>query len=258
MHAAVKSADGLLVRFDTQGEGAPTLVFVHGWSCDRRYWRAQVAHFAAAHRVVSVDLAGHGESELGRPQWTIPAFGADVAAVLDRIEATDAVLIGHSMGGDVIVETALLRPERVRALIWIDVYSTLVDEGNEWEELAAFSAPFHDDFAATTRAFVRRFSHPDADPALVEWIAGDMSSAPADVALDAMKHSFTNLPAVLAALPRLGVPVVAINPASHPVHQESFDRYGVKAVTIADVGHALMLEKPAEFNQTLAKVLQDL
>lgn len=258
MDATVKSADGLLLHYEVHGQGEPTLVFVHGWSCDRRYWRAQVNHFATAHRVVGVDLAGHGDSELGRAEWTIPAFGEDVAAVLDQLDVTDAVLIGHSMGGDVIVETALLRPQRVRALVWVDTYSTLVDEGDEWDELAAFAAPFHDDFAAATRAFVRRFSHPDADPALVAWIADDMSAAPADVALDAMKHSFTNLPAVLRALPQLSMPVAAINPASHPVHQESFDRYGIKAVTIADVGHAVMLEKPAEFNHALAKLLREL
>jgi pimeloyl-ACP methyl ester carboxylesterase len=90
------SADGVPVRYDGYGAGGPAIVFVHGWSCDRGYWDGQVAHFAERHRVVTVDLAGHGESGLGRTAWTIPSFGEDVVAVVDRLELSDMVLAGHS------------------------------------------------------------------------------------------------------------------------------------------------------------------
>ncbi len=56
----VSSADGTPIAYESQGTGEPTLILVHGWSCDARYWREQVMHFAARHRVVTVDLAGHG------------------------------------------------------------------------------------------------------------------------------------------------------------------------------------------------------
>ena len=64
--ATAVSADGIAVRYEVRGRGAPALVFVHGWSCDRRYWNAQMDYFADRHQVVAVDLAGHGESGLGR------------------------------------------------------------------------------------------------------------------------------------------------------------------------------------------------
>lgn len=64
MKADVRSADGLPVRYEVLGDGTPALVFVHGWSCDRRYWDGQVGYFADRHRVVAIDLAGHGESGL--------------------------------------------------------------------------------------------------------------------------------------------------------------------------------------------------
>ena len=64
--AAAVSPDGIPVTFETHGTGEPALVFVHGWSCDRSYWRGQVGEFARRHRVVVVDLAGHGESGAGR------------------------------------------------------------------------------------------------------------------------------------------------------------------------------------------------
>src|SRR6185503_15216252 len=60
VRGTVKSADGVAVRYEVLGSGTPAVVFVHGWSCDRRYWREQVDHFAERFTVVTVDLAGHG------------------------------------------------------------------------------------------------------------------------------------------------------------------------------------------------------
>lgn len=116
--------------FEAAGSGSPAIVFVHGWSCNRTYWRSQVATFAETNRVVAVDLAGHGESGAGRPDWTMRAFGDDVAAIMDAEELRDAVLVGHSMGGDVIVEAALAVPDRVRALVWVDDYFPMLEDPN--------------------------------------------------------------------------------------------------------------------------------
>ena len=80
------------------GSGSPTLLFIHGWNCDRRYWSDQLAYFAEQHQVVAIDLAGHGESGLQRTEWTIGQFGADVASVADQLVLDDVILVGHSMG----------------------------------------------------------------------------------------------------------------------------------------------------------------
>jgi pimeloyl-ACP methyl ester carboxylesterase len=127
MDGVVPSRDGVPVTYEVHGSGTPALVFGHGWSCDRSYWRGQVGAFAARHRVVAVDLAGHGRSGTGRSAWTMPAFGEDVAAVVAELELGDLVLVGHSMGGDVIVETALDLPGQVVGLVWVDTYDTLED-----------------------------------------------------------------------------------------------------------------------------------
>jgi len=61
----VTSADGIHIAYEAYGEGTPALVFVHGWSCDRSHWAAQLQPFSRQFKVVAVDLAGHGESHLG-------------------------------------------------------------------------------------------------------------------------------------------------------------------------------------------------
>lgn len=62
----VLSKDGVPISYEVFGSGEPTLVFVHGWSCDSRYWRCQVPYFGKNHRVVTIDFAGHGHSGTGR------------------------------------------------------------------------------------------------------------------------------------------------------------------------------------------------
>ena len=107
------SADGLPIYYTVQGEGEPALVFVHGWCCDGGYWSEQLGRFAQRYKVVAVDLGGHGQSGLGRQTWTMEAFGEDVKSVVEKLGLTKAVLVGHSMGGKVIIEAARLMPGRV-------------------------------------------------------------------------------------------------------------------------------------------------
>jgi pimeloyl-ACP methyl ester carboxylesterase len=69
----VRSADGVSIRYRVEGEGEPALVFVHCWA-DQQLWDQQVEHFKPRHRVVTLDLGGHGESGTARQDWTMPAF----------------------------------------------------------------------------------------------------------------------------------------------------------------------------------------
>ena len=258
MSDVVRASDGIQIRFDSTGIGTRALVFVHGWSCDRGYWKAQLPAFADRFQVATLDLAGHGESGSGRAAYTMEAFGADVAAVIDRLDLADAVLIGHSMGADVILETALLRPERVRGMVWVDQYGTLGKPRTE-DEVRAFVDSFHPDFVARTQRLVRGFFPPTADAGLVDWIVGDMSSAPPEIAIDAFEHTIANHGHVLQVLPHVSAPVVAINTDFRPVDAEALRQHGVADVVVMPgLGHFPMMEDPERFNRTLAEVVDGL
>ncbi|MFA5323582.1 MAG: alpha/beta hydrolase, partial [Smithella sp.] len=90
----VPSKDGTPISYEVYGSGEPTLVFVHGWSCDSRYWRAQVPHFSKEHRVVTLDLAGHGHSGMTRKNYSMVSFGEDVQAVTEATGRSNVILIG--------------------------------------------------------------------------------------------------------------------------------------------------------------------
>jgi pimeloyl-ACP methyl ester carboxylesterase len=256
MKGSARSADGIPVHFEVEAGGAPALVFVHGWSCDRSYWSRQIDHFAGRHEVVAIDLAGHGESGAGRPAWTVPAFGGDVVAVIEKLDLRDLVLIGHSLGGDVIVEVALALPDLVAGLVWVDTYATLGGSRTQ-EEIDEFVQPFRDNFVTAARAFVQRMFVPGSDPDLVEQVVGDMSSAPPEIAVGVMEHAVANDDAILAALRELRAPLVAINPDYRPTDIEALGRHGVKAVLMPGVGHFLMMENPDTFNHLLGETIED-
>jgi pimeloyl-ACP methyl ester carboxylesterase len=217
---AVTSPDGIAIRYDVAGSGAPALVFVHGWSCDRSYWAGQMRAFAARHRVVAVDLAGHGESGDGREAWTMAGFGGDVTAVVEELGLDDLMLIGHSMGGDVIVEAALALAGRVRGLVWVERYDSL-DAFPTTAEVDGFVEPFRADFSTSTQQLVRGMFPADADPELVDRVAIDMSSAPPAIALDALRSAISNGEPLLRHLPLLSIPIVAINAGYRPTDEAS-------------------------------------
>jgi pimeloyl-ACP methyl ester carboxylesterase len=251
------STDGIAVCYEAHGSGTPALVFVHGWSCDRSYWNRQLDHFAARYEVVAIDLAGHGESGVGRRAWTMPAFGDDVVAVVEKLGLDDIVLIGHSMGGDVIAEAALQLPGRVAGLVWVDVYTSL-GEPSTREDNEAFVLPFRQDFVTSTRKLIPQMFVPRSSADLVEWVTADMSAAPPDIAVDAMEHSISNDGPIVGRLQDLRLPVLAINPDYRPTDIEGLQRHGVNTVLIPGVGHFLMMEDPDTFNRLLGDAIQEL
>ncbi|MFH8499907.1 alpha/beta hydrolase [Streptomyces coeruleorubidus] len=103
----------LLHVHDYGGDG-PQLVLLHGFSRSLADWDAAATLLAAGHRVLSVDLPGHGRSPDISP-WTMPAVVRHLVDALDARGVPEAVLVGHSLGGMVAVEYARANPNRARA-----------------------------------------------------------------------------------------------------------------------------------------------
>ncbi|HUV29970.1 MAG TPA: alpha/beta hydrolase [Acidobacteriota bacterium] len=253
---SVASEDGLMVYYQVQGSGDRALVFVHCWSCDRGYWDAQTSEFAKDYTVVTVDLGGHGQSGLGREEWTMGWFGADVAAVVEKLDLENVVLIGHSMGGAVVLEAARRLPGRVVALVGVDTYQSFGQKFTP-EQIEGFLAAFRSDFPATTEQFVRSMFPPTGDSSLVNRVATDMAASPDEVSISAIAD-------VLAydyaeALREVRVPVRCINSDRVPTDvegnrqvAESFD-----VVIMPGTGHFVHMEDPVTFNRLLRQVLNE-
>ncbi len=209
---------------------------------------------AGGHRCLAPDLRGCGDSDAPSAGYAVGDLAADVTDLVGLFRLERYVLIGHSMGGDVIVEAALTLGDRVTGIVWVDTYHRLTEPESP-EQVEAFLEPFRTDFAAATRSLVRRMFPASTPPDLVDEIVEDMSSAPLAIALEALRHAFANEGPVMAALPRLKIPVVAINPDYRPTDTASLGNYGIDTVIASGVGHFLMLEDAKQFNRLLADIL---
>jgi pimeloyl-ACP methyl ester carboxylesterase len=250
----VASADGVAIKYEASGQGEPALVFVHCWTCNRGYWDEQAQHFGTRYRVVRLDLAGHGESGRSREQYTVEAFGADVAAVVNKLDLKQVVLIGHSMGGPVTVEAEKLLPGRVIGVVGVDTFHTgfVAPSGAKADEMMK---PFEQDFAGTATKFMSGFFGPGADKALVERIARNAGAADPAMATTAMRNLLAWYQrSAPAALERLGTRLRNIN--GDPKSQGKALHASVTLV--AGAGHFIPQEKPAEFDRALGQIVSEL
>ena len=253
------SADGARIHYASAGKGEPALVFVHCWECDRTYWDNQVGAFAKGHRVVTLDLAGHGESERGnRSDWTVENYARDVKAVIDRLKLKKVILIGHSMGGPVAAQAAALLPGRVKAVVGIDTFLN-VGSLPDPKQIEPFLAALKADFPKTTEGFIRGMMFPpNADPALVDRIAKDMASGPADLGVASMENLWQL--DLCPVFQRAKVPIYCINADKFPTNEENGKRCAIlfRVRILPGVGHFLQLEKPAEFNRLLEETIVEI
>jgi lipase len=102
------------------GEGPDPVVCLHGITAQHRAFNAAARYLGPSRGIVGVDLRGRGDSDKPESGYNLEAHAADVVRVLDHRGLESAVLAGHSMGAFVALKTALLFPERVRALVLLD------------------------------------------------------------------------------------------------------------------------------------------
>jgi pimeloyl-ACP methyl ester carboxylesterase len=256
-NGTVKSRDGIPLSYTVQGKDTPAIVFVHCWSCDKGYWKDQIPYFEKKHTVVAVDLAGHGDSGLGRADWTIESFAADVATVVEALKLKRVVLVGHSMGGPVCLEAARLLSGRVIGVIGVDTFQDFGETFTE-EQQKQFLSAFQANFPAMTDRFVRSMFAAGADTALVDRIAADMASGPPEVGIGAMKNMLRYDPA--PAVRELRVPIRGINSDKWPTNVEG----NKKLAASFDVkfmpgrGHFVQMEDPATFNRLLDEAIAEI
>ena len=111
--------DGARIRYIDVGRGAP-VVLLHGLGASMYAWRRNLAAVAAAgFRVIAFDNRGFGLSDKPSAPYDNAAYARLVIALMDSLRLTDAVLVGHSMGGAIAAQVAIEYPARVRGLVLV-------------------------------------------------------------------------------------------------------------------------------------------
>ncbi|HXR60894.1 MAG TPA: alpha/beta hydrolase, partial [Solirubrobacterales bacterium] len=100
---------------------APAIVLIHCFSCAMDYWDGMLSRLEARHRVIAVDLLGHGGSEKPGAGYTPENQAKLVAEALARLGVRDATVVGHSLGGSIAVALAETAPQAVERVAILDM-----------------------------------------------------------------------------------------------------------------------------------------
>jgi pimeloyl-ACP methyl ester carboxylesterase len=112
--------DGQRLAYTVHGDGPRVAVLLHGLLFSQRMHESLARALAErGHRVVTLDLLGHGESDRPQDMWryAMPAYGRQVVALLDELDVPEAVVLGTSLGANVTLEVAAAAPERLRGMV---------------------------------------------------------------------------------------------------------------------------------------------
>ncbi|MXZ07335.1 MAG: alpha/beta hydrolase, partial [Acidimicrobiia bacterium] len=146
------TSDGVKIAYQETGSGDP-IVFIHGIYGSRQAFVNQEEYFSPSFRCIAVDLRGHGESDKPNQVYSMARYADDVAELIRHLETPPAVLVGHSMGGQVVISVAARHPDLVRAVASLDSPSNVPG----WQK--RFHSPFDHliTFEGPYRKGVRRF-----------------------------------------------------------------------------------------------------
>jgi 3-oxoadipate enol-lactonase len=259
---ALIDVDGIQLAYTDTGLGQP-VVLLHGYPFNRTLWNEQVSALSNSCRVITPDLRGHGESSATEGAATMNRMAQDVAALLDHLEISRAVIGGLSMGGYVALAFYKQFPSRVRALILADTRAQAdTEEGKQTRRQQAEKA-LAEGMAGIADSMLPKLLTPETvskRPAVVKLVRDMMLKTKPEGAAGALlgmaeREDQTPLLSQIScpALILVGQedPITPV-PDSEKMHREIA---GSRLVVIENASHVSNLERTEQFNEELTRFL---
>jgi pimeloyl-ACP methyl ester carboxylesterase len=244
--------------FTDEGTGSPPILFIHGYTCDSHDWMWQLPYFERAHRVIAVDLRGHGRSSVPDSGFDAPIFANDLAGLIDELGCGPVVAVGHSLGGLVASTLAVEYPTLVQAVVSVDPAYLIPDESAPI--LQGVVDGLADDPVTTVQQMLGATSYTSMSPAhLKPWHMRRIAGVAPHVLRDTGKGLFggEDAPVYRMAsekyLEGRSCPVLAIYaaPGRAAVEAAMLTDPRSKAIAWEGSGHWLHQERPDEFNSVV-------
>lgn len=250
--------DSMKVHYQNYGKGDSALVFVHGWTCNLTFWKANIPAFADQARVIAVDLPGHGQSEKPELAYTMKLYAQAVEAVLRDAKVSKATLIGHSMGAPVLWQFYKNFPEKTRALVFVD--GGLKAMGTR-ESMKAFLDPLRlPTYRASAEKTVEYLTQGMKDSKVRAEVKTAMVNAPQHTMISAFEGMLD--PNIYPTkTDKITVPTLALMATSGNWSSE-YEKYlgelapGIEYQKWDGVSHFLMMDEPQKFNDAVLAFLK--
>jgi len=262
------------IAFKLKGAGDLGLFFIHGMSCDHEDWQHQLDYFEKDHKVIGVDLIGHGQSSKSVKQaLTIERMANDVVCLVRFLNIDSIVLIGHSLGCRVALEVYNQVPRKISKLVLVD--GSKIGEGDPdkaAEEMIKIME--NADYANTMKAMFKDMVSTLTKPYIAERIIKNASSmskelgtglAPNMIKWDAGKFdtiiSKINIPVLLIQStyisPDRKRTMLKEGDSSPYIEKFTSIVENLQVNIISQSGHFPMMEKPDEVNAVIENFIKN-
>lgn len=249
------------INYFQQGKGETTLLFLHGWCIDGTYWKNQVEYFSDSYTVFAIDLPGFGKSKADRNNWTIEEYANDVTAFIDTLNLKNVVIIGHSMAGEIMLQTALSNNPKIVGIVGIDNFK-IIDVAftpEQIKQMTDFFPMLEKDFKNSAPVYAdMMLFHPTTSKDVKDRVKTDFANSDSVIGFGTFMNQMQYAAADAQRLEQLNYKLYLINSDSFPTNEKGLKnrcKSGFQVETIAATGHYPMIEKPNEFNSILEKVL---
>lgn len=246
--------DGVRIHYEVHGNG-PTLLLTHGYSSTSAMWKDQIEPLSKHHKLVLWDMRGHGQSDYPEDPaaYSEALTVADIAALLDEVDATSAIIGGLSLGGYMSLAFYRAHPERVRALLIVDTGPGFKkdDARDAWNKRAHDTG---DQFEREGLAVLQSLSRERSS----------VSHRNASGLAHAARGMLTQRDArVIESLPAIKVPALVIVGADDAPFLAASDYMaakipGAKKTIIPAAGHAVNIDQPQAFLEAVLPFLDNL
>lgn len=257
------SIGGAAVAYEDLGAG-PALVFVHGHPFNRSMWAPQLGLFSrAGWRVVAPDLRGYGQTTVVPGKTTLDVFARDLSALLDHLGIGRAVLVGLSMGGQIVLEFYRLFQERVAGLVLADTSAASETEAGRAARNEAADRLLREGMSPYSREVLPKMVAPyniDTQPGLARSVLAMMLLTSPEGAAAALRGR-AERPDYVEMLSRIVVPTLVVVGADDeftPLSDARLLHEGISNSVLAVIegsAHMPNLERQDDFNDALMRFL---
>ncbi len=252
----------LAIEYDQCGTGDTTLLFVHGWCINKDYWDNQSGYFCDRYKVVTLDLPGFGKSGKNRTDWNFEQYADDINEFIKKQELKNVILIGHSMSGDILLLTDTKYPQSVIGIVGIDNLKApgTKNTDEQTKAMEGFFAMMDSSFTGTVEVYTKQYLFPpSADTSVVNRVIKDFKANDSTIAIKVLRSLVDVSQKERDMMQQLTHKLYLINSDFGPTQIDSLKKYckaSAEVVYIIGTGHYPMIEKPAEFNTALEKVIK--
>jgi len=243
--------DGVKLAYVEKGSGEPSILLVHGMTGEHTSFLYLLHHLSKNHRVVAVDLRGHGHSDAPEGVYSDDVFNADLMFMCDQLGLKNPVAMGHSFGGSTILHLAWKNPDFFRGIVLLDsgVRSAAARE--------AELKPVYDDPNPNALAeFLAERMNSPWDPPELRQRRKDKIYPP-DHVVESMQNTVVHFDAAAAAA-EVKLPALFLLATRHFTDPETISRLGPNWLVgqVVASGHSIHLVVPEQVHPMIDRFLQ--